>query len=39
LQEEHRQIVAKRKSGTDLTWAEVNNMPYTVKVSNNNFSS
>ncbi|KAL2577531.1 hypothetical protein AAZV13_16G140600 [Glycine max] len=32
LREEHRQIVINRKSGTDLTWAEVNNMPYTAKV-------
>ncbi|RDX95825.1 Abscisic acid 8'-hydroxylase 3, partial [Mucuna pruriens] len=35
LREEHRQIVANRKSGTDLTWSEVNNMPYTAKVSIN----
>ncbi|RZB61437.1 Receptor-like protein 33 [Glycine soja] len=32
LREEHRQIVINRKSGTDHTWAEVNNMPYTAKV-------
>ncbi|XP_014510103.1 abscisic acid 8'-hydroxylase 3 [Vigna radiata var. radiata] len=32
LREEHRQIVAERKIGTDLTWAEANNMPYTFKV-------
>ncbi|XP_027359498.1 abscisic acid 8'-hydroxylase 3-like [Abrus precatorius] len=32
LREEHGQIVANRKSGTDLTWSEVNNMPYTAKV-------
>ncbi|XP_061361828.1 abscisic acid 8'-hydroxylase 3-like [Gastrolobium bilobum] len=32
LREEHRQIVANRKGGTDLTWSEVNNMPYTAKV-------
>ncbi|XP_057759825.1 abscisic acid 8'-hydroxylase 3-like isoform X1 [Arachis stenosperma] len=32
LREEHRGIIANRKSGTDLTWSEVNNMPYTAKV-------
>ena len=33
MQEEHVQIQAKRKDGEYLTWAEVNNMPYTTKVS------
>jgi len=32
LQEEHNEIIANRKSETDLTWSEVNNMPYTAKV-------
>ncbi|GMJ12394.1 cytochrome P450, family 707, subfamily A, polypeptide 3 [Hibiscus trionum] len=32
LREEHLQIKANRKDGTDLTWSEVNNMPYTNKV-------
>ncbi|KAI9098404.1 hypothetical protein K1719_025029 [Acacia pycnantha] len=32
LREEHMQIIANRKDGTDLTWSEVNNMPYTAKV-------
>ncbi|KAF4384138.1 hypothetical protein F8388_001376 [Cannabis sativa] len=32
LREEHLQIKANRESGTSLTWAEVNNMPYTAKV-------
>ncbi|KAF4347183.1 hypothetical protein G4B88_029882 [Cannabis sativa] len=32
LREEHLEIKAKRESGTSLTWAEVNNMPYTAKV-------
>lgn len=32
LREEHMQIIANRKDGTDLTWFEVNNMPYTAKV-------
>ncbi|KAK2366562.1 abscisic acid 8'-hydroxylase [Trifolium repens] len=32
LREEHREIIANRKGGTDLTWSEVNNMPYTAKV-------
>ncbi|XVE60145.1 hypothetical protein DITRI_Ditri05aG0103900 [Diplodiscus trichospermus] len=32
LREEHREIQAKRKDGTNLTWLEVNNMPYTAKV-------
>ncbi|XP_062101486.1 abscisic acid 8'-hydroxylase 3-like [Humulus lupulus] len=32
LREEHLQIQAKRETGTSLTWAEVNNMPYTAKV-------
>lgn len=33
LQDEHLQIQANRRSGTNLTWNEVNNMPYTAKVS------
>jgi hypothetical protein len=33
MQEEHVQIQAKRKDGEYLTWAEVNNMPHTTKVS------
>ncbi|KAK7315220.1 hypothetical protein VNO77_33757 [Canavalia gladiata] len=32
LREEHTQIVANRKNGTDLTWSDINNMPYTAKV-------
>ncbi|KAI4352967.1 hypothetical protein L6164_007168 [Bauhinia variegata] len=32
LREEHNQIIADRKSGTSLTWSEVNNMHYTAKV-------
>ncbi|KAK8548961.1 hypothetical protein V6N12_061862 [Hibiscus sabdariffa] len=32
LREEHLQIKASRNDGTDLTWSEVNNMPYTNKV-------
>ncbi|KAG8499446.1 hypothetical protein CXB51_006016 [Gossypium anomalum] len=32
LREEHLQIQANRKDGTNLTWSEVNNMPYTNKV-------
>ncbi|KAK8572211.1 hypothetical protein V6N12_028270 [Hibiscus sabdariffa] len=32
LREEHLQIKASRNVGTDLTWSEVNNMPYTNKV-------
>ncbi|KAJ1418591.1 Cytochrome P450 [Sesbania bispinosa] len=32
LREEHRQIIANRKSGTNLTWSEINNMLYTAKV-------
>ncbi|MED6194573.1 hypothetical protein PIB30_029843 [Stylosanthes scabra] len=32
LRDEHKQIVENRKIGTDLTWSEVNNMPYTTKV-------
>lgn len=35
LQDEHLQIQANRRSGTNLTWNEVNNMPYTAKVSDN----
>lgn len=35
MQEEHLQIQANRKDGTNLTWSEVNNMPYTNKVSLN----
>uniref|UniRef100_A0A803NJ24 Cytochrome P450 n=1 Tax=Cannabis sativa TaxID=3483 RepID=A0A803NJ24_CANSA len=31
IKEEHLEIKAKRESGTSLTWAEVNNMPYTAK--------
>ncbi|KAL5560310.1 hypothetical protein UlMin_036521 [Ulmus minor] len=33
LREEHKQIQANR-NGTELTWSEVNNMPYTAKVIN-----
>ncbi|XP_021285032.1 abscisic acid 8'-hydroxylase 3-like isoform X2 [Herrania umbratica] len=32
LRDEHRRIQANRRDGTDLTWLEVNNMPYTAKV-------
>ncbi|KAF7812927.1 abscisic acid 8'-hydroxylase 3-like [Senna tora] len=32
LREEHMQIIANRKDGSDLTWCEVNSMPYTAKV-------
>ncbi|GMN60065.1 hypothetical protein TIFTF001_029167 [Ficus carica] len=32
LRDEHLQIQANRRSGTNLTWNEVNNMPYTAKV-------
>ncbi|CAI9259198.1 unnamed protein product [Lactuca saligna] len=32
LREEHMEIRSKRKSGSNLTWSEVNNMPYTAKV-------
>ncbi|KAG4939002.1 hypothetical protein JHK84_045201 [Glycine max] len=32
FEEEHRRIIENRKSGTNLTWSEVNNMPYTAKV-------
>ncbi|OMO57971.1 Cytochrome P450 [Corchorus capsularis] len=32
LREEHMGIKANRKDGTDLTWSELNNMPYTAKV-------
>ncbi|TYI92678.1 hypothetical protein E1A91_D02G086700v1 [Gossypium mustelinum] len=32
LRDEHLQIQANRKDGTNLTWSEVNNMPYTNKV-------
>ncbi|KAF2291223.1 hypothetical protein GH714_020735 [Hevea brasiliensis] len=32
LREEHRQIQSKRTEGANLTWSEVNNMPYTNKV-------
>ena len=35
LQEEHQEIQANRKDGTNLTWLEVNNMPYTARVSSN----
>lgn len=35
MQDEHLQIQANRKDGTNLTWSEVNNMPYTNKVSLN----
>ncbi|ESR47678.1 hypothetical protein CICLE_v10003821mg [Citrus x clementina] len=30
--EEHREIQANRNGGSNLTWSEVNNMPYTTKV-------
>lgn len=32
LQDEHKKIEANRDSGANLTWDEVNNMPYTAKV-------
>ncbi|KAL0363943.1 UNVERIFIED_CONTAM: Abscisic acid 8'-hydroxylase 3 [Sesamum angustifolium] len=32
LREEHQKIRSNREDGTSLTWAEVNNMPYTAKV-------
>ncbi|KAK3428133.1 hypothetical protein EUGRSUZ_F04243 [Eucalyptus grandis] len=31
-QEEHMEIQAKGKGGANLSWSEVNNMPYTAKV-------
>ncbi|EXC19909.1 Abscisic acid 8'-hydroxylase 3 [Morus notabilis] len=34
LRDEHLEIQANRKDGTNLTWAEVNSMPYTAKVIN-----
>ncbi|PON83064.1 Cytochrome P450, E-class, group I [Trema orientale] len=34
LRDEHIQIQRNRTNGTNLTWAEVNNMPYTAKVIN-----
>ncbi|KAM5562360.1 abscisic acid 8'-hydroxylase 3 [Rosa sericea] len=34
LRDEHQQIQANRGNGADLTWSEVNNMPYTAKVIN-----
>uniref|UniRef100_M1DN77 Cytochrome P450 n=1 Tax=Solanum tuberosum TaxID=4113 RepID=M1DN77_SOLTU len=33
LREEHREIQARKQGTLDLTWSEVNNMPYTAKVS------
>ncbi|CAN4121216.1 unnamed protein product [Withania somnifera] len=33
LREEHREIQARKQGMLDLTWSEVNNMPYTAKVS------
>ncbi|TKY45994.1 Abscisic acid 8'-hydroxylase 3 [Spatholobus suberectus] len=39
LREELREIVANRKSGTDLTWSEDNSMPYTTKVTSSFHSS
>lgn len=36
LQEEHQNIKNNRE-GSSLTWAEVNNMPYTAKVSQHSF--
>ncbi|KAH0760000.1 hypothetical protein KY290_023493 [Solanum tuberosum] len=32
LREEHREIQARKQGTLDLTWSEVNNMPYTAKV-------
>ena len=32
LQDEHQNIQANRDNGENLTWSEVNNMPYTAKV-------
>ncbi|KAG5612268.1 hypothetical protein H5410_023549 [Solanum commersonii] len=32
LREEHREIQAQKQGTLDLTWSEVNNMPYTAKV-------
>ncbi|KDP43007.1 hypothetical protein JCGZ_25193 [Jatropha curcas] len=32
LREEHREIQSKRREGENLTWSEVNSMPYTNKV-------
>lgn len=34
LRDEHRQIQANRDEGVNLTWSEVNSMPYTAKVNN-----
>lgn len=36
LQKEHQEIQANRKDSANLTWSEVNNMPYTAKVSKHN---
>ncbi|XP_071692489.1 abscisic acid 8'-hydroxylase 3-like [Rutidosis leptorrhynchoides] len=32
LREEHMEIKSKREFGSNLTWSELNNMPYTAKV-------
>ncbi|XP_055835662.1 abscisic acid 8'-hydroxylase 3-like [Solanum dulcamara] len=32
LREEHREIQARKQGTLELTWSEVNNMPYTAKV-------
>lgn len=34
LREEHQNIKNNRDGGSSLTWSEVNNMPYTLKVIN-----
>ncbi|KAL8059434.1 hypothetical protein ABFX02_03G087800 [Erythranthe guttata] len=34
LREEHQKIQSSREDGSSLTWSEVNNMPYTLKVIN-----
>ncbi|KAM0062665.1 putative (+)-abscisic acid 8'-hydroxylase [Helianthus debilis subsp. tardiflorus] len=33
LRDEHMEIRSKREFGSSLTWSQVNNMPYTAKVS------
>ncbi|OAY58439.1 abscisic acid 8'-hydroxylase 3 [Manihot esculenta] len=32
LREEHKQVQSRRTEGANLTWSEVNNLPYTNKV-------
>lgn len=39
FQQEHMDIIASRAGTSTLTWAEVNNMPYTLKVVFGNFKN